>query len=147
MNTSIDFSDLIGIPFSEKNINGINCHELMRKAHARFQIDIPVTDIAVCASRSVSNAEIENKIKEQWVTVEKPVIPCGVLIASSNPMFAHHIATYIGNNKILHITKNTNSIIENLFPKYKTRIIGFYRFVSREKGKNNVTLNTGNKNS
>ena len=127
----IDFRDLIGIPFKADSNNqwGIDCFNLMRAVHKKYGYNIPSTNIAVCASREISNKEIQRKIIEDWQKIEKPQTPCGVLIASSDPRFAHHIATYIGDNRILHITKNTNSMVERLFPKYKTRVLGFYKYI------------------
>ena len=128
-------NDLIGIPFDPDNKNGINCHELLRKAFKKFNINVPPTDIAVCASKAVSNKEIKSRIKLQWDRVDIPEVPCGVLILSSNNQFADHIATYIGNNQILHVSKNTNSVIENIYPKFRTRIVGFYKFTGDKKDK------------
>jgi cell wall-associated NlpC family hydrolase len=125
----ITYNDLIGIPFDENNINGVNCYELLRLAFKKHGYNVPATNISVCACKDASNQEIEDHILQYWQAIDKPEIPCGVLILSTNPAFANHIGTYIGNNKILHITKNTNSIIEKMYPKYKHKIIGFYKFI------------------
>jgi len=124
------FEHLIDIPF---DANGVNCYELLRKAYKTFNIFIPPTDISVCACKQVSNKEIKDRIKLEWERIPKPEIPCGVIITPSDLSSALHIATYIGQGKILHITKNINSMIENLKPKYKTRIFGFYRFIGNKK--------------
>jgi len=125
----MNYNDLIGIPFDENNINGVNCYELLRRAYAKHGIYIPETNISVCACKQASDKEIQDQILKYWKLIDKPEIPCGVLILSTNPAFANHIGTYIGNNKILHITMNTNSIIERLYPKYKDKIVGFYKFI------------------
>lgn len=127
----IDFRDLIGIPFKADGNDqyGIDCFNLMRAVHKKYGYNIPGTNIAVCASREVSNKEIQRNIIKDWVQIEKPEVPCGVLIKSSNPDFAHHIGTYIGDNKIIHITFTTNSMIERLYPKYKNRVLGFYKYI------------------
>lgn len=124
----IDYNDLIGIPFSEHGdgITGINCHELMRKGFAKHGIDVPETNLSVCASKVASNREITNKLLEEWKPINRPVVPCGILISSSS---AHHIGVYVGENRILHVSMNTNSTIERLYPKYKNRVLGFYRFI------------------
>jgi len=129
----INFRDLIGIPFKADGNDqyGIDCFNLMRAVHKKYGYNIPGTNIAVCASRKVSNKEIKKNILTDWVKIEKPEIPCGVLISSSNPDFANHIATYIGDNRILHIMFTTNSTVERLFPKYKNRVLGFYKYIGK----------------
>lgn len=130
----INYNDLIGIPFKEEgdDCNGTNCYNLLRMAYSLHGIEIPKTNIAVCACKEASNAEIENHISKYWKKIDDPVEPCGVLILSTNPDFAGHIGTYIGNGKMLHITMNTNSIIERIYPKYKNKILGFYKFIGEK---------------
>lgn len=129
------YNDLIGIPFKEDgdDITGINCYNLLRKAFALHGINVPPTLISVCACQQTSNKEIEDNILQYWRPIEKPEEPCGILILSTNPEFANHIGTYVGNNRMLHVTKNTNSIIERIYPKYKNKILGFYKFIGRNK--------------
>lgn len=124
------YSDLVGIPFDEygNSLKGINCFNLMRKALTISGKNVPPTNIAVCASRSASNTEIDNQIIKNWTLIEKPEIGCAILIASTHPGFANHIGTYVGENRILHITINTNSIIERLYPKFNNKIIGFFQY-------------------
>lgn len=124
------YSDLVGIPFDEHgdSIKGVNCFNLMRMAMKIDGKNVPPTDIAVCASKTASNAEISNQILKDWTLIEKPEIGCGILIASLNPHFANHIGTYVGDNRILHITINTNSIIERLYPKFNNKVMGFFRY-------------------
>ncbi len=131
-----NFKDLIGIPFKADGDDqyGIDCFNLMRATHRHYGYNIPGTNIAVCASRELSNKEIKRNIIKDWVKIERPETPCGVLIRSSNPEFAHHIATYIGDNRILHITFTTNSMIERLFPKYKNTILGYYKYTGKKNG-------------
>ncbi len=123
------YSDLIGIPFDEFNKDGVNCYELVRRAYEKHSITLPDTDLAVCACREVSNSEIQKHTEKYWEVIEKPESPCGVLILSLNPDFANHLGFYIGDGKILHTTKNTGSIIERMYPKYKNKILAFGRFI------------------
>lgn len=127
----INLRDLIGIPFKADgdSLYGIDCFNLMRAVHKKYGYDIPSTNISVCASKEVSNKEIKRNILKDWIKIETPEVPCGVLIASSNPDFAHHIGTYVGDNRILHIMFTTNSTIERLYPRYKNRVIGFYKYI------------------
>lgn len=127
----MNYNNLIGIPFGEygDSLRGINCYNLLRMAYSLHGIKIPSTSIAVCACQQASNQEIKDNILQYWEVIKKPENPCGVLILSTNPAFANHIGFYIGNNQMLHIMKNTNSIIERIYPKYKNKILGFYRFI------------------
>jgi len=125
------YNDLIGISFEADgdSKDGIDCFNLMRQAHAKSGIYIPPTNISVCACQETSDKEIYANLAKSWVKLETPENPCGILILSHNQRFANHIGTFIGKNRILHITKNTNSIIERLLPKYKNQIIGFYKYI------------------
>lgn len=131
----MNYRHLIGIPFKEDgdDLKGLNCYNLLRHVFKLHGYNIPKTNIAVCACKDVSNKEIQTHAELYWERIEEPEIPCAVIIKSSNHGFADHIATYISKNKIIHITLNTNSMIESL-SNYKGRILGFYKF----KGTKNV---------
>ena len=124
----MDYSDLIGIPFDEKNINGVNCYELLRRSYKKHGIILPKTNISVLACTSISNQEIQDNIIKHWEPIKIPEYPCGILILSTNPSYANHIGFYVGNGKMLHISINTNSVIERMYPRYRNKILGFYRF-------------------
>ncbi len=127
----MNYNNLIGIPFDEfgDSEKGTNCYNLLRSAFKLHGKNVPETNIAVCACQQISNQEIQDGILQYWKEIKIPTEPCGVLILSTNPSFANHIGTYIGNNRMLHITKNTNSIIERIYPKFKNKILGFYEFI------------------
>ena len=127
----MNYNELIGIPFKENgnDSTGIDCFNLMRKAFKEHGINVPSTNISVCACQEASDKEIYSNLANSWEQLKVPENPCGVLISSTNPNFANHIGVFIGDNRILHITFNTNSIIERMFPKYKHRIIGFYKYI------------------
>ena len=124
------YNDLIGIPFDEHGDSkkGTNCYNLLRMAYAKHDIHIPATNISVCACTEVSNREIQDNVVQYWEPILTPGGLCGVLLLSTNPDFANHIGFYVGGNRMLHITKNTNSVIERMYPKYENKIIGFYKF-------------------
>ena len=130
----MSYSNLVGIPFDEHgdSLKGTNCYNLLRMALRESGKKIPSTNISVCASRSASNREIQENILQYWEPIKEPELNCGILILSLNPAFANHIGTYVGENRILHITINTNSIIERLYPKFKDKILGFYRFIGED---------------
>lgn len=127
----INYNDLIGIPFGEHGdgVTSINCFDLMRSAFLKHGIKVPPTNISVCSCKEASNREIYKNLIRSWEQISKPEPPCGVLISSVDQNFANHIGVFIGKNRILHITKNTDSIIERMYPKFEHKVIGFYRFI------------------
>src|SRR6056297_3207399 len=108
----VDINDLIGKPFaSESNKaygpNAYSCYGLIWEVYRRFGIEIPKTNIAVTACKQASNQEIEEHAAKYWRPIDKPKVPCGVLIRSTNPDFANHIGVYIGKGKMLQDRKST----------------------------------------
>lgn len=122
------YNDLIGIPFSAEGDFGVNCYSLLRMAFKKHGMNVPETNISVCACREASNKEIINNVSKYWLKIEKPKTPCAVVIRSTNPDFANHIGTYVGSGRILHVAQNINSVIERMYPKYKNKVLGFYEF-------------------
>lgn len=127
----IDYSNLIGIPFKfdGDDLNGMDCYNLFRAAYRLHGFDIPKTNISVCACKDASNNEIKDNIIRLYKRINVPEVPCGVLIKSSQTKFADHIGFYIGEDRILHTRVGHYSSIEKIDPRYKTRIMGYYRFV------------------
>lgn len=132
----INFNDLIGIPFKDNgtglegtNPGGFDCYTLAREVFGRYGILLPQTNISVIACAEVSQKEINAHIMKSWERIDKPEAPCGVQIFSSNPNYANHVATYIGNDRIIHITLKSNVIIQRLSSIQKQKIEGFYRYV------------------
>lgn len=130
----MNYSDLVGIPFDEHgdSLKGTNCFNLLRMALSIEGLEVPAVNIAVCACRKASNRAIAVDLLKYWKPIEKPEVGCGILIKSTDPNFCNHIGTYVGDNRILHITINTNSIIERLYPKFENKILGFYRFIGEK---------------
>jgi len=122
-------NDLIGIPFDADNIDGINCHELMRLAHKTFGIEIPKYDIAECSCKSITDKELARNIAKDWKRIDKLEKPCGILFESLSERYGNHIAVYIGKGKIIHTRRETGCIVERLSNINKKKIIGYYKFV------------------
>jgi len=125
----VNYNDLIGRPFDEKTNN---CYDVLREVFKRHGIDIPETNIAVCACRQSSNLEIKNHIWMSWKEIEqsqvKNHVPCGILIRSTDPNFANHIAAYIGKGKMIHTTLNRAVAVDRI-ADYQHKILGFYIYV------------------
>ena len=121
----MNYNDMIGTPFQE---HGNNCYDVIREVYRRNGINIPETNISVCACKSVSDDEILKHMANSWESIDKPEVPCGILIQSVNPDFANHIAVYIGQGKMLHVSLKKNVCIEKI-ENWKHKIIGYYKYV------------------
>jgi hypothetical protein len=95
---------------------------------------IPETNLTASACAAVFDQEVEDQIKNAWEKIEKPETLCCLLMRGRDCNFTDHVATYIGHGKILHIRRETNSMIERLYP-YRHMVKGIYRF----KGEKNVS--------
>ncbi|MCP3683866.1 MAG: C40 family peptidase [bacterium] len=126
---NVDLNDLIGKPFDENGYGPDNysCYGLAWEVFRRYGIDIPRTNIAVCACTETSQKEIQTHLFKYWEEIKKLETPCGLVIQSA-PGHANHLGVYIGNNKFIHITINNNVYVDRLF-NWKDRIIGYYRYV------------------
>lgn len=121
-----DFNDLIGLPFGP---GGFDCYSLAREVFGRYGIKLPETNISVIACAQASQQEIDEQKKKYWQRIDKPETPCVLQIFSSNPAYANHLATYIGNGRVIHITLKTRVTIQRLSCIQHQKIEGFYRYV------------------
>lgn len=120
------YNDLIGKPFdAETN----NCYDILREVYRRNGVIIPKTNISVCACKNVSNKEIQAHKEANWQQIDKPEVPCGVWIKSTNPDFANHIAAYIGKGRMIHTTLNRAVVVDRIYD-WKHKILGYYKYVS-----------------
>ena len=129
----IELNDLIGKPFASepKRAYGpdtYSCYGLVWKVYQIFGIEIPFTNISVTACKEASEQEIMEHAAKYWQQLDKPEVPCGVWIKSTNPDFASHIGTYIGDGKMIHITINRNVTVDRL-RDWRHKIIGYFRYV------------------
>ena len=126
----IDYNDLIGLPFYEfgSGLEGYNCYSLLREVYLRHGVNLPETNIAVCACRQASNQEISRHMAASWEKIETPEYPCAVLVGSTHPAFADHVAAYIGRGRIIHVTINRSVAVDRL-SDWEHKIKGFYKYV------------------
>ena len=132
----IDFSDLIGKPFDPDGYgpDRYSCYGLAVEVFRRYGIDIPRTNISVCACRETSQQEIEAHKEMYWAQVRDfqpfhSTAPVGLLIRSGNPDFADHIATFIGQGQMIHITVNRSVVVDRV-SNWKHKILGAYKYVN-----------------
>ncbi len=126
----IDLNDLIGKPFDPDGYGPDNysCYGLAVEVFKRFGIEIPRTNISVCACKEASQKEIETNLINLWEPVVILEIPTGLVIKSADHDFANHLGIYIGNRRFIHITINRNVVIDRM-SDWENKIIGYYKYV------------------
>jgi cell wall-associated NlpC family hydrolase len=118
LQSTLDFSDLIGIPYLE-----MDCWQLIVEVYRRKGItlqkyyDTPPQDKSYVASlieAGKSNIlKVENPLPNDIFTARLLGIEC-------------HVGIYLGRGKILHTMAKSNCVVDSL-SKWKHRITGFYR--------------------
>lgn len=136
MKNKIDYSDLVGIPFKDggtgmhgSNPGGYDCYGLAKEVFRRNGVILPELNISVLACRQVSQAHIDGGLKSRCKRISTPVTPCLVQILSSNPGYANHLATYIGDGRVIHVTIKSCAMIQRLSTIHPKKIEGFYQYV------------------
>jgi len=131
-----EFKHLVGIPF----VNGkSDCWWIVRMGYKVFGVEIPNYNLACNAVEAISYSPkgIGDVVSEmamsriaEWEKLEKPEEPCVIAMSLGIPGVLHHLALYIGKNRILHIRRETMSCIERLdHPLYFQREMVFYKYV------------------
>ena len=126
----VDFNDIIGKPFHEDGYGPDNysCYGLAVEVFKRFGIDIPRTNISVCACKQASQKEIRDNLIKYWQWIDRLKVPVGIVIKSTSPEFANHLGVYIGRGRMIHVTQNRNVVIDRI-SNWKNKIIGYYKYV------------------
>ena len=125
----INVIDLIGKPFDPDGYgpDSFSCYGLAVEVFKRFGIQIPRTNISVCACREASQKEIKKHIARSWHPVTKLKAPSVLLIKSADPDYADHVAVYIGKGRMIHVTRNRHVVVDRVYA-WKKRIIGRYTY-------------------
>lgn len=123
------YNDLIGKPFSNggRGPDAYDCYGLAVEVFRRHGIELPDYRIS-CEDASRINQKYEEQ-RSLWVECDKNnlPIPSLVVLRFNSPLLINHVATYIGNGRMLHIAKRTGVRIEMIDHIYwRNRIIGFY---------------------
>ena len=99
------YRDLLG----KKYESGVmDCVILGQEVFRRHGIEVDVSDAARTAVNAIDSdagkAEfITDVIESTWNLIDKPQVPCLVVISSIG--FYNHIGVYIGEGKFIHISK------------------------------------------
>jgi len=129
----IDFdaiNELVGKPFHEDGYGPDNysCYGLAVKVHEICGKYLPKINISVCACKEASQDMIESQLEKDYKELSKPKVPCIIIIQSTDPDYADHIGTYIGEGLFTHITIKTCATIARV-SDWKHKIIGYYTYV------------------
>lgn len=132
----ININDLIGLPFSS-DVNkaygpdSFSCYGILWEVYRRCGIEIPKSNIAGTACKEASNQEMQDHIDSYWRKIDELEVPCAVVIKATNPKFCNHVAAYIGDGKMVHVTLNKNVCVDKV-KKYQRKIIGYYQYTLGE---------------
>jgi cell wall-associated NlpC family hydrolase len=139
MKEKFDTTKYISIPFQNRgrSFDGCDCWGLVRlvymneyKTHLLSFVDAyqsssdgeKVRDIVLAGKALVSN--VQKAVPEYGDVV--------VFNIRGNPC---HVGIYVGNNRVLHVMRNTDSVCERLnSPRLKGRIEGYYEIREERSG-------------
>jgi len=129
-----DINDLIGKPFSEDGYgpDSFSCYGLAVEVFKRYGINIPKTNISVCACKATSEAEIKKHIGMYWDEVKEPLLECKaplIILIKAHPGYAQHIGIYIGDNRMIHVSVRRNVCIDKM-RDWNHKIKGYYKYVN-----------------
>lgn len=125
-----DYTQYIGIPFVSlgRDKTGADCWGLVRLIlEEQYGIMVPTL---LDYTDALDNVVVSNVINKQTPLVtgeqlEEPVEGCIVILRSKG--LIGHVGLYIGNNTILHTTKQTGAITESINNRrLKNKIKGYY---------------------
>lgn len=114
-------NNFIGIPFEEKD-----CFQLAREVYKKIHnYDMLQTEVKHYESEKIAKAFMSESSKWYKVTPQKGVI-VAIRYCPMHPKLVTHFGVMIDDNRMIHTTAKTGSIIENI-SNYKHIIEGFYR--------------------
>lgn len=127
----IDTSKYIKIPFKEhgRSYSGCDCYGLVTLFYQE-ELDIKLPNF-----NSYGSTE-EVKEIEKLIDNSKPILDAeeleqpefGCLVLFKSKGYVSHIGLYIGLNRVLHMTRQTNCLCERLDSRrLKGRVDGFYK--------------------
>ena len=120
MDYPVDFSSLVGIPYSEKN-----CWHLMRDFYMlSFQVELKHYFDEMPKNRESIKTLIYTHLGDFERVEGQPMF--GDLMMLKIKGVESHIAAYVGGGKMLHSSKTTGSCLDHVY-KWRHLIHGYYR--------------------
>ena len=125
-----DTTKYIKIPFEDhgRGFDGCDCYGLVRLIYKNeYGIKLPLL---------IDYADVnDNTTIKHMIDVHKPLLNAvrinepeiGAITIFKVRGFSTHMGVYVGNNKVLHVMKGTNSLIEKINSvRLKGRLEGYY---------------------
>lgn len=117
--TSPDYSNLIGIPYSDKD-----CWAIVVAFYRQvFKIELQPYYSEVPTDRKVTEKLVYSARKDFDQVYDRKF---GDIVLMKMLGFESHIAVYLGDGKILHTQEKTGCVIDSI-AKWEKIVIGFYR--------------------
>lgn len=114
-----DFSNLVGVPYSEKN-----CWDLARAFYSQvLGIELKHYSVDAPHDRTASQSLIYSN-RGDFIQVTTPMF--GDIITLKVRGIESHIAVYLGGGRMLHTDKHRGSYIDRV-DRWSKTIVGYYR--------------------
>lgn len=132
MDIPIWVNDYVGIEFVEhgRTMLGLDCWGLVCKVYQdQFGIELPSYSSnyeTTKAGKTIQSImDLESK---KWTAINGDDIQLGDIAVFAMGGFNSHVGIIVSNDSILHIEKNTDSVVERFkAPKWGRRLRAFYR--------------------
>lgn len=138
----MNYDDLLGKPFKKggNGKDGYDCYTLSREVCKRAGIELPIkeTQILAAIDNIATRSDAINTGKEEdYIKLEKPEPFC-VVTFSLRPPFVNHMGVMLDKHYFIHIMEKRSVVVERIDHKFwKSRVEGFYRYISGNNKSNN----------
>lgn len=127
------YNKYIGIPYVEKGrtIEGTDCWGLVRLIYKNeYNIDLPSFADEYIPKDVAHISELVNQYNEGWEKLDTAYEGVGVLFNIVG--HASHMGVMIDSTKFIHSIEGANTSIGDInSPKWKRRLVGFYKYTNK----------------
>lgn len=123
------FDDLIGKPFKDggRGPAAYDCFGLHKEIKRRLSLPCPEYNICAFAVKSIDGL-IEAEAATTWRRLSEPEL-YALIVIKNDPVFANHVATYMGGGRFLHVMRGINVAYGRINdPEWRLKIKGYYRY-------------------